>query len=118
MIQSVTPVAIDDWTCEACKKKGCTKQLLMSSFPQIFVFHVTSLNASVSYSTQLVMNSQKYALFAVVCFNGGHWWTYGRDMPPGKDWVEYDDQTIRSRGPQHFPLSDNMRLLFYYRINE
>jgi len=118
VIQSVTPVAIPDWTCEECKKKGCTKQLLMSSFPQIFVFHVTSLNTSVSYSTQLVMNGQKYALLAVVCFNGGHWWTYGRDMPPGKDWIEYDDQSIRVRGPQHFPLSDNMRLLFYYRINE
>ena len=118
VIQSVTPVAIPDWTCEKCNKKGCTKQLLMSSFPQIFVFHVTSLNTSVSYSTQLVMNGQKYALLAVVCFNGGHWWTYGRDMPPGKDWIEYDDQSIRVRGPQHFPLSDNMRLLFYYRINE
>jgi ubiquitin C-terminal hydrolase len=118
VVHSVTPVVIPDWTCEKCKAKGCTKQLLMSSFPQIFVFHATSLNTSVSYSTQLVMNGQKYALMAVVCFNGGHWWTYGRDMPPGKDWVEHDDSTIRNRGPQHFPLSDHMRLLFYYRLNE
>ena len=118
VMEAVTPTTIPDWTCDECKKKGCTKQLLMSSFPQVFVFHATSLNTSVSYSTVLVLNGLKYALFAVVCFNGGHWWTYGRDMPPGMDWKEYDDSSVRSRGPQHFPLSDNMRLLFYYRINE
>ena len=118
VMQAVTPVTIPDWTCEKCKQKGCVKQLLMSSFPRVFVFHVTSLNTSVSYSTLLVLNGQKYALSAVVCFNGGHWWTYGRDMPPGKDWVEYDDSNVRNRGPQNFPLSDNMRLLFYYRVGE
>jgi len=118
VIQSVTPVAIPDWTCEECKKKGCTKQLLMSSFPQIFVFHVTSLNASVSYSTQLVMNSQKYALFAVVCFNGGHWWTYGRDMPPGTSWYSLNDTHIKDHGPNQFPMSTKMRLLIYYRLDE
>jgi ubiquitin C-terminal hydrolase len=114
----VTPVKIPDWTCEKCKQKGCTKQLLMSSFPQIFVFHATSLNTSVSYSTLLVLNGQKYALLAVVCFNGGHWWTYGREMPPGKNWIEYDDMNLRNHGPNHFPLSDHMRLLFYYRLKE
>jgi ubiquitin C-terminal hydrolase len=79
---------------------------------------VTSLNTSVSYSTILVLNGYRYALFAVVCFNGGHWWTYGRDMPPGKPWTEYDDSSLRNHGPEHFPLSDHMRLLFYYRLKE
>jgi ubiquitin C-terminal hydrolase len=118
VIQAVTPVKIPDWKCEKCGGKGCTKQLLMSSFPQIFVFHATTLNTSVSYSTLLVLNGQKYALLAVVCFNGGHWWTYGREMPPGKNWVEYDDSNLRNHGPEHFPLSDHMRLLFYYRLKE
>jgi ubiquitin C-terminal hydrolase len=118
VIQSVTPVTIPDWTCEQCKQKGCTKQLLLSTFPQVLVFHATSLNTTTSYSSLLVLNQQKYALFSVVCFNGGHWWTYGRDMPPGKDWVEYDDFSVHTRGPQNFPLSDHMRLLFYYRLKE
>ena len=118
VLQSVTPVVIPDWKCETCSQKGCTKQLLMSSFPNVFVFHVTSINSSVSYSTLLVLNGQKYALLAVVCFNGGHWWTYGRDMPPGTNWTEYNDMHIRNHGPQNFPLSDNMRLLFYYRLKE
>jgi ubiquitin C-terminal hydrolase len=116
--QAVSPSVIPDWTCEKCKHRGCTKQLLMSTFPQVFVFHTTSLNTSVSYMTLLILNGQKYALSAVVCFNGGHWWTYGRGMPPGKDWVEYDDSNLHNHGPNHFPLSDTMRLLFYYRINE
>jgi len=118
VMHAVTPTTIPDWTCEKCKSKGCTKQLLMSSFPQVFMFHVTTPNTSISYTTVLVLNGQKYAMFAVVCFNGGHWWTYGRDMPPGKNWTEYDDFTLRDHGPLHFPLSDNMRLLFYYRLKE
>ena len=32
---AVQPVAISDWTCEKCKEKGCTKQLLMSTFPDV-----------------------------------------------------------------------------------
>jgi hypothetical protein len=34
------------------------------------------------------------------------------------DEIEYDDSNLRNHGPNHFPLSDHMRLLFYYRINE
>lgn len=116
--QSVTPVSIPDWTCEKCKQKGCTKQLLMSSFPSVFMFHVTTPNASISYNPILTINKQKYALLAVVCFNGGHWWTYGRDMPPGKEWVEYDDASLHTYSSEQFPLSDSMRLLFYYRLKE
>jgi ubiquitin C-terminal hydrolase len=118
VIQSVTPTVIADWTCEKCKQKGCNKQLLMSSVPQVFVFHITSLRSSVSYSPLLVINGFRYSLLAIVCFNGGHWWTYGREFPPGTNWVEYDDMNVRVHGSSSFPLSDNARLLFYYRINE
>jgi hypothetical protein len=117
VIQAVTPTTVPDWTCEKCSGKGCTKQLLMSSFPQVFVFHITSLRSSVSYSPLLVINGMRYALLAVVCFNGGHWWTYGRGSP-GQEWVEYDDSNVRKHGSSSFPLSDNARLLFYYRIKE
>jgi ubiquitin C-terminal hydrolase len=115
---AVKPFTIQDWKCEKCNKKGCTKQLLLASFPQILTFHMTSLDTSVSYSSVLAINGIRYALFAVICFNGGHWWTYGRNMPPGKPWFELDDTNVREHDPTHFPLSDNMRLLMYYRLKE
>ena len=116
--ESVTPITIEDWKCEKCAKHGCTKQLLLASFPQVLTFHVTSLDTSVTYPSVLAMNKIQYALLAVICFNGGHWWTYGRDMPPGRSWIEFDDLHVAEHDPMHFPLSDNMRLLMYYRLKE
>jgi ubiquitin C-terminal hydrolase len=118
IVHAVQPSIIMDWTCETCKQKGCTKQLLIASFPQVLIFHQTSVNTSVSYSAVLVVNSIKYALFAVVCFSGKHWWTYGRDLPPGKPWHELNDRTVQMFNSNHFPLDDSMRLLMYYRLNE
>jgi ubiquitin C-terminal hydrolase len=118
IVETVTPFEVADWTCEKCKHKGCTKQLLVGSFPKVLVFHNTSLQTSVSYSAQLVVNSHTYALFAVVCFNGGHWYTFGRDLPPGQPWYELNDTHVRSYDPSHFPLVDTMRLLMYYRVSE
>ena len=116
--QAVAPSVIPEWTCEKCSKKGCTRRLLLGSFPQVLMFHTTSSKSSVSYSSILVVNKIRYALFGVVCFNGGHWWSYGRDLPPGNPWIEFDDTHVRTFDPQHFPLSDSMRLLMYYRLNE
>jgi len=118
IVDAATPFVLGDWTCEKCKNKGCTKQFLVGTFPQLLVFHMTTVNTSVSYTPILVLNGLKYALFAVVCFNGGHWWTYGRDLPPGNDWFTFDDKNVQSHGPQQFPLTENMRLLMYSRLNE
>jgi ubiquitin C-terminal hydrolase len=116
--ESVRPSTIADWTCEKCSKKGCTKQLLLAEFPQVMVFHQTSVNTSVSYTPVLVVNKIRYALLSVVCFTGGHWFTWGRNMPPGQPWYRFDDAHIQSFAGNHFPLADNMRLLVYYRLNE
>jgi ubiquitin C-terminal hydrolase len=118
IVESVQPTTIDDWACEKCKQKGCSKQLLLSTFPQVLTFHMTSVDTSVSYPPMLSLNKMKYALMSVVCFNGGHWWAYGRDMPPGKSWYEFDDMRVHEKDPSHFPLSDNARLLMYYRLKE
>jgi ubiquitin C-terminal hydrolase len=115
---AVQPQIVPDWTCDACKRKGCTRQLLLGTFPEVFVFHVTSPRATATYSAQLVLNNQTYALFAVVCFNGGHWYTFGRNLPPGQPWAEYNDAQVRTYDPSFFPLADTMRLLMYYRIQE
>ncbi len=116
--QAMMPQSIADWKCEKCSKNGCTKQLLMGSFPQVLVFHLKSMNTSTTYPAELLLNSNKYALFAVVCFNGGHWYTFGRDLPPGQPWYEFNDTHVRSYDARYFPLVDTMRLLMYYRINE
>ena len=117
--ETVSPHTVSDWTCDSCKKKGCVRQLLLGNvFPDIFVFHVTSPRTTASYSAQLVLNNHTYALFAVVCFNGGHWYTFGRNLPPGQPWAEYNDVHVRTYDPTFFPLADTMRVLMYYRIHE
>jgi len=115
---ATNPITINDWTCEKCKGKGCKKRLLFGTFPQILTFHVTSLNTSVTYTSKFDINGHQYFLFAIICFNGGHWWTHGRDLPPGKPWFTFDDTHITNNGPMQFPVSDSMRLLLYSRINE
>lgn len=117
IVSAAQPYEVPDWKCEKCGNKGCTKQFLLATFPQILTFHVTSLKSTVTYSSILTLNKIDYALFAVVCFDGGHWWTFGRDMPPGKTWVCYNDDHVASHGPQQFPMADTMRLLMYYRLN-
>lgn len=116
--EAVAPLEIPDWTCEKCKGKGCTKQLLLREFPQIMMFHQTSVGTSMEYTPILAVNGIKYALFSVVCFTGGHWFTWGRNLPPGKPWYRLDDGHVTSYAPNFMPLAENMRLLLYYRLKE
>jgi ubiquitin C-terminal hydrolase len=116
--EAVRPMTIPDWTCDACGKTGCQKQLLLAEFPRVLMFHQTSIGTSVSYTPVLVLNGIRYALLAVTCFTGGHWFTWGRDMPPGQPWHRLDDTVVQSYAGTFFPLADNMRLLLYYRLSE
>lgn len=116
--KTVEPYGVDEWTCEACKGTGAVRQQLIGTFPQCLMFHAPISNTSIEYSSILVMNKRKYALSSVVCFNGGHWWTYGRDMPPGTSWYNLNDTNIREHGPKQFPVSPQMRMLIYYRVEE
>ena len=116
IMSTVTPHEIADWTCEKCKEKGCTKQQLIGSFPQVMVFHMVSTTSSVDYSSILVLNKLKYSLLSVCCYNGSHWWIYGRDKV-GSSWFTLDDGRVDEHGPKEFPLSGKMRLLIYYRLN-
>ena len=118
IVEATHPVSISDWTCEKCGKKGCTKQFLMAEFPQILMFHMTSTQGSIQYTPIVVVNNIKYALISIVCFTGGHWMTYGRNMPPGSPWYSLDDMNVSSYDPKQYPLTDSMRLLMYYRLNE
>lgn len=119
VVEAVKPYTVSDWKCETCAKSGCSKQILIAGqLPKVLVFHQTSVGTSVSYSAVLEVNGIKYGLFAIVCFNGGHWYTYGRDMPPGNPWYEFDDTRVQQFDSSHFPLADTMRLLMYYRLNE
>ena len=118
ILKSVTPHVIDDWKCEKCEKKGCTKQQLIGTFPKVMVFHLINPGfTSVDYSSILSLNKNQYALVGVCCFNGGHWWSYGRDMPPGSDWYTLNDRQVTKHGHKEFPLSEKMRILIYYRLD-
>jgi len=115
--RTVQPYEICDWICDDCKEMGCTKQTLIGSFPQAMIFHMVSGNdSSIDYSSILVLNKQKYALISVSCYDGSHWWGYGRDMPPGTSWFTLNDTHVRDHGPKQFPMSTKMRLLIYYRL--
>jgi hypothetical protein len=116
--EAVRPLAIPDWRCDHCTKLGCTKQLLLAEFPRVLMFHQTSLGSSTTYTPILVLNKIRYALMAVVCFTGGHWFTWGRTLPPGNPWHRLDDTHVQPHTSTFFPLADNMRLLLYYRLNE
>jgi len=119
IMKSVTPHAIDEWKCEKCEKQGCTKQQLIGTFPKVMVFHMINPGfTSVEYSSILSLNKNQYALLGVCCFNGGHWWSYGRDMPPGSNWYTLNDRQVTQHSPKEFPLSEKMRLLIYYRLDK
>ena len=117
IINTVQPHEIAEWKCEKCTKQGCTKQQLIGSFPKVMMFHMIPTNGSVEYSSILILNKKQYVLISVSCFNGGHWWSYGRNMPPGSSWYTLNDVMVSEHGPKQFPLSNNMRLLIYYRLD-
>ena len=112
--ESVKEITIPERTCEKCKNNGCTAQQLIGTFPKVMVFHMLPTNGSINYPSKLVLNKINYALISVSCYNG-HWWGYGRDLPPGS-WYTLDDTRVQSHGPDQFPLSDKMRLTIYYRL--
>lgn len=112
----VTPSKIAEWKCEACKETGCTKQILIGSFPKLFMFRVHG--EPMRYDTTMILNQRKYALSSVMCHNGGHWWMYGRDMPPGTPWVTLNDRNVTQHRHNEFPVSPMMRVLIYYRLND
>ena len=113
---TVQPQKVDKWKCDKCNQLGCTKQQLIGSFPKVMIFHMVTPQTSVNYSSLLVLNSKRYALSSVICYNGSHWWTRARDMPPGSPWHTLDDSHVTNHGAQKFPVSNMMRMLIYYRL--
>jgi ubiquitin C-terminal hydrolase len=119
IVAAVTPEKIEGWKCDKCSQiGGGVKQRLIGSFPKIMVFRVTSVGTSLQYSSVLVLNSKKYYLMSVISHNGGHWWAYSREMPPGKPWFTLDDTRVRQHSANEFPMSETMKVLIYYRIEE
>jgi hypothetical protein len=87
--------------------------------PKVMVFHLVSMDdTSIDYSSILVLNSKRYALLSIICYNGSHWWTRGRNMPIGSSWFTLDDTSVSDHGSRQFPVSNMMRMLIYYRLEE
>lgn len=116
--EMVTPEVNSEHRCEKCGEKGFTKRTMVNNFPDELVFHMPTLDTSVHYTPSLVVNGIKYALSAIVCYNGAHWWTIGRDMPPSEfnSWHTLNDTHVEKHSATQYPLSGYMRLLMYYRI--
>jgi hypothetical protein len=112
----VQPQTIDEWKCEKCSQLGCVTQQLIGTFPKVMAFHMVTPDTSINYSSVLVLNGKKYALSSAICYSGSHWWTRARDMPPGSSWHTLDDTQITNHGPDKFPVSNMMRILIYYRL--
>jgi uncharacterized UBP type Zn finger protein len=118
IMNTVIPNTVPDWKCDKCQKKGCTRQHLIGTFPKIMMFYMNSTAGSIDYSSILVLNGKKYALNSILCYNGFHWWTRARNMPPGSSWFTFDDQSITEHGAKQFPVSNMMRILIYYRLED
>ena len=117
--RGVQPELLEGWKCDKCSEVSkATKQALIGSFPKVMIFRVTSQNSSLEYSSVLVINSKKYYLLAVISHTGGHWFTYAREMPPGKPWYTLDDSRVREHAAIEFPMSQMTRVLIYYRLEE
>jgi ubiquitin C-terminal hydrolase len=118
IVSAMTSEKLSDWKCDKCSKIGATKQKLIGTFPKVMIFRVTSVNTSVQYTSVLVLNSKKYYLVSVISHTGGHWFAHSREMPPGKPWFTLDDTRVRQHSPNEFPMSEMMKILIYYRIEE
>jgi ubiquitin C-terminal hydrolase len=104
----VQPSEIEGWMCDKCtEKRICIVQSLFGTFPKMLMIH----GSSVIYSTRLVLNGNQYELFAVICFNGGHWWSYGCN---DSEWYEMDDTNIRKI--EKVTVMSTMRILLYFLI--
>jgi uncharacterized UBP type Zn finger protein len=115
--KEVTEFIPENFKCEKCGEQ-CKKQLLIGSFPKILVLHVyTDECRQTNYSSKLMVNSNNYGLLSILSYNGAHWWCYGRNGV-GKPWYTLDDTTVKEHGSNEFPLSKNMRILIYYRLDE
>ena len=45
--RAVQPFEDPGWTCETCKKTGCTQQHLLGTLPEILVFHRRNQNSAI-----------------------------------------------------------------------
>ena len=68
-----------------------------------------------TFSQQLIINTHKYQLLSTSSFNGGHWWSYGKEL--GKPWVIYDDTRVQQLRLNQSPSFQQTKMLIYYRIN-
>jgi hypothetical protein len=114
--ETVKEHILEDWKCEKCNNKGCKKQQLIGSFPKVMVFHMIPTTGSIEYPSILALNGNQYALLSLCCYDNVHWWAYGRNMPPGSSWFSLNDKHIQEHGPKQFPISNKMRVLIYYRL--
>jgi hypothetical protein len=116
IVESVQAELLEDWKCEKCHEKGCRKQKLLGTFPKVMTFHMIPTSGSIEYPSTLVLNSMQYVLISVCCYDGAHWWAYGRNMPSSLCWYTLNDLHVQEHGPKQFPLSNKMRMLIYYRL--
>ena len=107
----------EDFKCENKCVDGGKKQLLIGSFPKVLVFKLPIPAINIEYGSVLHINKNTYALLSIVRYNGSHWWAYGRDMPIGSNWYSYDDTSVANHGNEKYPLTSNLRMLIYYRLD-
>lgn len=108
LIEYVSPSEIEGWMCDKCaEKRTCIVQTLFGTFPKLLMIHGTSIK----YTPSLILNKKRYELFAVICFNGGHWWSYGRQ---DTNWFKLDDTDVRHI--ERAPSVSTMRILLYFLI--
>jgi len=114
IFNKVSPSKLEDWKCDGCSEKNkATQSLTMKTFPSIFVFKISL--GTINFPQQLIINSNKYQLLSTSLFNGGHWWSYGKEL--GQSWIIYDDTRVQQLRLNQSPSFQQTKMLIYYRIN-
>jgi ubiquitin C-terminal hydrolase len=120
IIKWFEPEQLDDYTCDNCKNKNVSKQIILDSLPNIFVISLKKYHmigrSDFDYPDQFIMNGSKYSLVSVIChegsLDGGHYYTIARNNS-NSEWIIYNDT---HRSPTKEFLAKSAYILLYDKI--
>lgn len=127
---------IKTWSCESCKKNGCSKTIQAWDLPNYLIIHFKrftnsgeKINTHIDFSiddlnlTEWISDNKQdpnnyiYSLYAINYHSGntqsGHYWSICKNL--NNNWYIYDDANITKCKNTDNLLTKDSYILFYYR---